>query len=387
MNLDKKQLKTIVLLMALAGLILWIVLNVGTFAAGISKVLSLLNPLIVGMMTAYILNILLKKVEGLLLKLPHPAEGRLAGAFPGLCRAFGIIISVLLLGAILTLVVGLLIPSVREAWSLMVAQFPACWEKLQEISLAIATKYGLTDLALPDLSVNYEKILEMMRTFFTTGFTSAVGFMSSVVSVVLNGILGFVFAIYILSGKETLAANASKVIRAYAPEKAEKTIFYVAGEANRIFSGFIVGQVTDAAINGMLCFLGMLIFGFPYRGMIAILVGFTALIPIFGAFIGTVVGALLILMTSPVQAVGFVIMVVVLQQIDGNLIYPRVVGNSMGLPAIWTLLAVLVGGSAGGILGMLFGVPLAGLLYTLLRRSVNGRLERKELAPVENRYI
>lgn len=378
MSFDKKTVKYVVLIVILAGLALWVALNPATFVAGLSGLLSLLNPLIIGFIMAYILNILLKKVEGLLWRLPKPAPGsRRAKIFPGFCRVFGIIISVVLLAAFLALVILLLIPAVREACGMLVAQFPGYWEHLQNLIASLSEKYGLSKISLPDLSVNYDKIVGIAQKFFTTGFTSAMGFMSSLVSIVINGLLGFVFAIYMLSGKEKLAAQSAKLVKAYASEKAADEIFYIAKKANEIFSKFIVGQVTDAAILGLLCFITMTIFRFPYSGMIGILIGFTALIPVFGAFIGTGIGAFLILMTDPIKALWFIIMVVILQQIDGNLIYPRVVGSSVGLPAIWTLFAVLVGGSAGGIMGMLFGVPLVGLIYTLIRRDAERRLERK----------
>ncbi len=378
MNLDRKGMRSAIILMLVAGAIVGVVLNIGSFFSGVSKVLSLLNPLIIGFIMAFVLNILLKKVEGLLYRLPAPKEGsRMAGAFPAFCRVLGIIISILLLAALIVLVIGLLVPAIKEAWSMLLAEFPGYWTHLQEIAGDISARYGLEELTLPDLSVNYEKVVDLLEQFFTTGFSSAMGFMTSLVSAITNMLLGFVFAIYILAGKEKMGAQTVRVVKAYTSEKVSDEIFYIAGEANRIFSKFIIGQVADATILGCMCFVGMLIFSFPYAGMIAVLIGFTALIPIFGAFIGTAIGAFLILMVSPVKAFWFIIMVVVLQQVDGQLVYPRVVGSSVGLPAIWTLLAVLAGGSAGGLMGMLFGVPLVGLVYALIRRSVDGRLAKK----------
>ena len=149
---------------------------------------------------------------------------------------------------------------------------------------------------------------------------------------------------------------------------------------NRTCSNFVTGQLTEAVILGTLCFLGMLIFRLPYAGVISVLVGFTALIPIFGAFIGVGIGAFLILLVSPIKALWFILFFVILQQLEGNLIYPRVVGKSVGLPGIWVLAAVTVGGNAFGLAGMLLAVPLCSVLYTLARQGVNARLARKGLS-------
>ena len=180
-----------------------------------------------------------------------------------------------------------------------------------------------------------------------------------------------------MAGKEKLCNQLDRVAHAYLkPDRYQrgKEIFQL---TNRTFSNFVSGQVLEAIIIGTLCFIGMLIFRMPYAGPISVLVGFTALIPVFGAFIGTAIGALLILFLSPIKAFWFVIFIIVLQQFEGNVIYPRVVGKSVGLPGIWVLVAVTVGGGAFGFIGMLISVPVASLLYSLLRESVNRRNEQK----------
>lgn len=380
MELNRKNMKKIILLIIIAGLVLWVALNLETALAGINWVFSLLTPLVVGFCVAFVLNVLMRGLENHAFK---PLDARCKKVWPKLRRAVSILLSILILAAVITIVILLLIPAVKDAWGILVEQFPAYWESLQAWAAGVATDAGVETLSLPDLTKDYDNIIKVVEKFFTTGFApgggftsaigSAVGIMSSLVSVLVNAILGFVLAIYMLAGKEKLANQATRIVRAYVPEKGAEEIFYIGGEANRIFSNFIVGQVTDATILGCLCALAMLIFRMPYAGMIAVLIGFTALIPIFGAFIGTAIGAFLILMNDPMQAFWFVIMIIVLQQIDGKLIYPRVVGSSVGLPPLWTLLAVLVGGSIGGLLGMLVGVPTAALLYALIRRSVNRR--------------
>lgn len=166
-------------------------------------------------------------------------------------------------------------------------------------------------------------------------------------------------------------------MKAYLPSKSCNKIIDVAELSNRVFANFVSGQCLEAIIIGVLCFFGMIILRLPYAGAISVLVGFTALIPVFGAFIGTIVGAFLIFMVNPLQSVIFVIFIIVLQQLEGNLIYPHVVGKSVGLPGIWVLVAVTIGASINGVLGMLLSVPLASILYSILKTDVNLKLKKK----------
>jgi predicted PurR-regulated permease PerM len=193
---------------------------------------------------------------------------------------------------------------------------------------------------------------------------------------VFNLVLALAFSIYILAQKETIGRQVKKLLRALLPNKAAENLLELSSLTHLSFARFVSGQMTEAVIIGLLCFIGMLIFGFPYAGVISVMVGFTALIPIFGAFIGTGIGAFLILLTNPIQAIWFVIFIIVLQQLEGNLIYPKVVGRSIGLPGIWVLLAVTVGGNAWSLPGMLLAVPLSSVVYTLLRRFVNRRFQK-----------
>ena len=202
---------------------------------------------------------------------------------------------------------------------------------------------------------------------------------TSLISIISKGIITLVFAIYMIAQKETLNRQINKVMKAYLKPRTIDKINTISTLANRTFSNFVTGQCLEALIFGSLVFLGMLIFRFPYASTIGVLLGFTALIPIFGAFIGTAIGFILIMMVSPVKAILFVVFVIILQQIEGNLIYPKVVGKSIGLPGMWVLLSVTVGGSVGGILGMLIATPLCSLLYALFTKTVNDRLKNNKI--------
>ena len=212
---------------------------------------------------------------------------------------------------------------------------------------------------------------------------TSLGVASTVAGTITSLVLGIVFAIYILLKKEDLRRQIKKVMRAYLPEKKEKKIIEISELSNKIFGNFITGQCLEAVIIGVLCFIGMLLLNIPYASTISVLVGFTALIPVFGAFIGTIVGAFLILMVSPTKAIIFIIFILILQQLEGNLIYPKVVGKSVGLPGIWVLVAVTIGASVYGILGMLISVPLCSILYSIIRTNVNDKIDQKNKKKVK----
>ena len=189
----------------------------------------------------------------------------------------------------------------------------------------------------------------------------------------MDAFIGLVFAIYILANKETLKRQGSRLIHAWLPQRVGGGLLHVATVCSRIFRSFVAGQVTEAFILGFLCFIGMLLLGLPYAAMIGALVGVSALIPIVGAFIGMFVGIFMILTVSPLKALIFAIFLLVLQQVEGNLIYPKVVGSKMNLPGLWVLAAITIGGELAGPIGMLLGVPTFSALYTLLKEATANR--------------
>jgi len=224
------------------------------------------------------------------------------------------------------------------------------------------------------LLVQVEEWIRMEGGSFVSRAFGAAG---SVVGSIATGFIGLIFSIYILSQKETLKRQACRLIRAWLPKTIGETIIHIAAVCSRIFRLFIAGQATEAVILGTLCMLGMMLLGLPYAPMIGALVGTTALIPIVGAFVGTIVGAVMIVTVNPVQALVFVAFLLILQQVEGNMIYPRVVGSKLNLPAIWVLAAITVGGNIAGPLGMLFGVPLVSSAYTLIREATEYREARQ----------
>lgn len=232
--------------------------------------------------------------------------------------------------------------------------------------------------------IDWRTIVTNLGNVLLTGVGGAMGSLisvvSSVFSLVATSLVAVIFSIYLLLGKERILGQIHKLMDAYLPDRFSHRILNVLTVINRSFHSFIVGQCLEAVILGSLCMLGMFIFRFPYATMIGSLVGFTALIPVAGAYIGAAVGAFMIFTVSPIKALLFLVYLLILQQLEGNLIYPRVVGSSIGLPGVWVLAAVTIGGGVLGIVGMLLGVPLAAALYQLLKTDVKNR----SLSPYRN---
>ena len=236
---------------------------------------------------------------------------------------------------------------------------------------------------LEELNLDWDTALDNMVDFMKNGavdmLNSTVSVASGIISGIVNAVISFIFALYILAQKERLADQGKRILTAYLPGNVSGRVLEICSLLYRNFSSFITGQCLEAVILGAMFVVSMSIFRMPYALMVGVLIAFTALIPIVGAFIGCAVGAFLILIDNPLLALWFVILFLVLQQVEGNLIYPHVVGSSVGLPSIWVLAAASVGGSLMGIVGMLVFIPLTSVLYTLFREFVNGRLKRKGL--------
>ena len=343
------------------------------FAKFIGLVISAAAPLFIGAGIAYTVNLLMsfyerrffgKAKNAKLLKLKRP-----------LCM----VLALITLAAILGLIIWLVIPEFISAIMLVVDYIPDAVDWI--VGQLEKLEYVPQDIIDMLVSIDWNSQIEKIAKAITSGFGSVMGAVISTVSTVLGGIvtafLSLIFAIYILLGKEKLGKQADKLAKKYLKQSWYEKLRYVLATVNDCFKKYIVGQCTEAVILGGLCSLGMLILGLPYATMIGALVAFTALIPVAGAFIGGGIGAFMILMVNPIQALVFVVFLVVLQQLEGNIIYPKVVGSSMGLPAIWVLAAVTVGGGVAGIFGMLLGVPIAAAAYRILRNDVNSKTEEE----------
>lgn len=336
------------------------------------------SPLLMGGVIAYILNILLRQVEKWYFpnsKKPLVIKTR---------RIVCILLSILLLLLAVFLVVWVVVPELVSSIKLIGREIPPVVEKLMDWLVRQSSALPELNQMLSSLEINWPDTLRKVANLITSGaggvINSVVSVVSTTIGAVTTFVIGLIFALYLLMNKEKLLRQGDKLMRAYLKPKTHQRIVYLLTTANQTFSAFIVGQCTEAVILGALCTVGMLLFRFPYAAMTGAVVGVTALIPIVGAYIGAAVGAFMIFTQDPFQAVLFLIFLVVLQQLEGNLIYPRVVGTSIGLPGIWVLAAVTIGSGIMGIPGMLLGVPTAATLYKLLGTDVNKRLRQKAAA-------
>ena len=338
-----------------------------------SMAVSAATPLIAGLAIAYILNILMSFYER------HYFPKSKAVIVAKTRRIACMLLAFLSLIGIVALIIGIVVPELVNCTKHLFAEVPAAVMNL----LAYLEKNEMIEqyvIMLEEYLVeNFSGMEDKLMSGAQSVLSGVGGVMSSVVSVVgsafssvVTFLVAIIFSIYILLGKEKLGAQARRIISTYCKKRADK-IFYIVDTLDDSFHHFIVGQCTEAVILGLLCMLGMWIFRFPYAVMIGVLIGFTALIPIAGAYIGAGVGAFMMLTESPLTALLFIIFIVVLQQLEGNLVYPRVVGSSIGLPGIWVLAAITVGGGLMGVFGMLLAVPVVAAVYKLIQADVRKR--------------
>lgn len=276
------------------------------------------------------------------------------------------------------LIIRLIVPELVNIVNLLVDNIPYYIEEITKLIENNANNFSDLNSAIQNMNIDKESVSNEIISQIPKILTSSMSFISSIISGIATFFIAIVFAVYILIDKEKLKEQVRKIVYAYlSKEKADK-IVNIGNIASSTFKRFFTVQCLEATILGTLCLIGMLILRIPYALQIGILIGVTALIPIVGAFIGVIIGSVLILSVEPIKVIIFIVFVLILQQVEGNLIYPRVVGSSIGLPGMWVLVAVTVGGSIGGILGMLIGVPIATIIYTLLKNDVNKKLEQKK---------
>jgi len=363
MKIDRKTCITV----GVSIFILYLCIHYWPAVAGvIGALIGACAPLFIGCAIAYIVNILMSFYERHLFK--RAKKRASIRARRGVCM----LLAFLTVLAIAALVIGLVVPEFVACISLLISKIPdavdtaASWLS----GHALLSDELAATLASIDWATQFEQILAALKG----GIGNVVGTVFDAVVSVFSGIvtafLAFVFALYILSGKERLGDQARRVMARYLKENVYRRALYILSVLDDCFHRYIVGQCVEAVILGALCTLGMLLLGMPYATMIGALVALTALIPVAGAYIGAGVGAFMILTVSPVQALIFLAFLIILQQLEGNLIYPRVVGSQVGLPAIWVLAAVAIGGGVLGIGGMFLGVPIAAAGYRLLKEDV-----------------
>ncbi len=320
-------------------------------------------PLLIGCIIAYIVNLIMSFYER------HYFPKTVKKWIIKSRRVVCLLLAIITLLAAVTLIIIIVLPQFASCISLLFTKLPkALSDTVAHLeSLEVLPENIMATL----LSIDWNSTISQVVNALTSGFSNIVGIVVGVVTSVVGGFitafLSIIFSVYLLLSKETLGRQAKKVLSKTLKPSLYERFEYILALVNKTFRGYIVGQCTEAVILGVLCALGMWILRMPYAAMIGALIAFTSLVPIAGAYIGGVIGAFMVFTVSPVQALVFIVYLVVLQQIEGNLIYPKVVGTSVGLPAIWVLVAITVGGGIMGVAGMLLGVPIAAVIYKLLK--------------------
>ena len=379
MNLDRDNLKKIRGLILFTIFVLVALWNYELVFNGIKFVWGVISPFVLGGVIAFIVNIPMRFFEE---KLFDKAKVKKKKWAEKLARPLSLIFALLLIIGIIATVVLIVIPELGNTLLNLGKTIQDFIPKAQE--WAIQTFKDNQEIAkwIADIDFKWNEILSQGLDFLKNGASSVLGSTfeaaMSIISGVASFFISFVFSCYVLVQKEKLGEQVRKLMRAFMPEDWNNIFLALGSVVNKSFTNFFTGQCLEAVILGLMLLITMAIFRLPYALLISVLIAFTALIPIFGAFIGCGVGALLIFMVSPMKALIFIIMFLVLQQIEGNFIYPHVVGNSVGLPSIWVLVAVSVGGSLMGLAGMLIFIPITAVVYTMLRGIVNRRLGLKE---------
>ena len=372
--MDKKLFKNILLLITYTVLLVLAIVRFDDLAHLLRSILVIFRPLFIGFAIAFVLNRPCRFFSRLY------ARG-LRGRAGAAVQPLAVFTSYVALIAAITAIVAFVLPQVVASLELFVSNISAYMLRLQRWidTLVFNLDLGLLEqLDLSSLTNALRDLMGQALNLVTSTLPHLFSITSTVVSVIVTGVLAVVFSIYMLSGGDRLLSQCRHLVQAYLPQRMSRVVFDVCQLTADTFTKFVSGQLIEACILGVLCFLGMTVLRLSYAPLIGVIVGVSALIPVAGAYLGAILSALLLLMVSPIQALTFLIFLVILQQVEGNLIYPRVVGTSVGLPGIWVLAAVTVGGGLFGFLGMLVGVPTASVLYTLLRRDVHRRLGKTE---------
>lgn len=371
MEIGKKTIHRIIIGVLVCIGVYWLLHEPQHFRSIYTFLKNIFLPFFIGAGIAFILNVPMRAIEKLFGFINNPT----------LRRAVSLILTFVAVIAVLTAVLWILIPEVVETIETLISQLPAFFNNVKDRIVSLMDEYpDVTswineNIGKLDLDALTNKAINMLESSLSIVIPSMISIVTGIYNGVFNAVIALVFAVYCLIRKEILATQARRILYSFVPEKVSDEVVRILRLTNATFSGFLSGQCLEACILGTLFAIAMTIFNMPYVPLISVLIAVTALIPIVGAFVGCVVGAFFILVANPVQAFWFVVMFLILQQFENNVIYPKVVGKSVGLPGMWVLLAVSVGGAVMGVAGMLLMIPVFSVLYTLLREITEKRIQ------------
>lgn len=366
-------------------LLLYGVVDNFSYFIGWMKILGgLLLPFVYGFSIAYVLNPVLNFFEDTVLgRLP---QGRLS---PKGRRTLGLLATYLLALAVVALFFRVVLPQVGVSLSSIAGQIPGYINHVHTLLVALPGRIDQVELSpetMDTISKAIERALSSLYQLFTQSIPVLLSFTISVTSGVIKFILGIIISIYVLSSKERFFAQTKKLLCAFLKRETVDRLIAIAHESHQVFSGFISGKLLDSFIIGVLCFIGMSLFGMPYAMLISVIVGITNVIPYFGPFIGAIPSAIIILMVDPIEMLWFVLFILVLQQFDGNILGPKILGETTGLSAFWVVFAIIVFGGLFNVVGMFIGVPVFAVIYSLIRRLVESRLIKRGMPPQTVEY-
>ena len=374
MESNSKTVKKILLIILLGSCIFTAAQNYDRLFSFIGRILSVTSPVITALCIAFVLNVLLTALETKAFKFMDKSKKALVRRLKRpLCLALTYIIAF----GLIVLLIAFIIPDIADTFIYLAERLPAFMNDARVWVEDLLSKFNLSQSLIPNIEIDWTAVADSIKNYVIgyskTIFGSAVSFTTSFASGVYNTVFSIMISAYILACKERIGRFTVRCIDAFAPKKAAKAIYHISSTTYEYFSKFIGGQLTESVILGTLFYIGMTIFRFPNAAVISIFICVTSLVPIVGATVGVIVGFLLILITSPIKALLFIVFFVVIQQIEGTFIYPRVVGKSVGLPGVIVVCAVLVGGNIGGIIGALTSVPVSAVLFVLVKEAIAKR--------------
>ena len=377
MHIDKKVMHKVFVLIAGSIVFAWLVLDTERVAKLLSGIWGLISPFVIGAAIAFVFNVPMRAIER-----------QLDGIHKvGIRRTLSILLTIFALVLVIMFVVELLVPQISATVDTLTSKIPAFAERTANALILWLDEnpdmkewvYETTNLENMDWTNLLKNALSFVSARVSNWMGGAVNVIGNVTSGIVNTVISIVFALYCVARKEILARQGRRILYSLIPEKITDEVLRILRLTNSTFRNFISGQALEAVILGCLFAVVMAIFKMPYIPLVSVTIAVTALIPVVGAFVGCVVGAFFILVDDPIQAVTFVAMFLVLQQLENNLIYPRVVGTSIGLPGMWVLVAVTIGGELMGVGGMLLMIPLSSVLYALVREFTDKRLVQRNI--------
>lgn len=390
LKLQFKRGMTYFLVIVACILVYFAMLRIEAISNTFSKILDILKPVLYGCLIAYFLNPIVRKVDQYLVPALEKNMKNKEKA-KNLSRSIGVAAAVVVMIAVVTALINMMIPelinSIRNLIFTLPSQINQLVKQVNNIKLDDSTMTSMLKNAMNEASTSLQnwirtdllnKVNELM-THLTVG-------LYTLVMEMFHAVVGVIVSVYILFGKEKFISQSKKATYAIFPAERANLFIHIAVKTNEIFGGFIIGKMIDSIIIGILCFVGTSILNMPYAMLVSVIVGVTNVIPFFGPYIGAIPSAILIALTNPVKGIYFLIFILLLQQFDGNILGPKILGNSTGLSAFWVIVSILLGGGLFGIVGMLFGVPTFAVIYYVIKLLVDNKLEKKELPTVSGCY-